>query len=110
MLASCGMLATENGTFSPFRADCVRARALATSGFYLAREYWGRGIATEAGRAFIEFGFTQLHLRRIVAAVKVGNAASVSVLQKLGFVLVQTERGVRSFHHHELPHGSAKRT
>jgi ribosomal-protein-alanine N-acetyltransferase len=26
-------------------------------GFYLARAYWGRGLATEAGRAFVNFGF-----------------------------------------------------
>jgi [ribosomal protein S5]-alanine N-acetyltransferase len=70
--------------------------------FYLAREYWGRGLATEAGRAFIKFGFTQLHLARIVAAVEVDNAASVRVMDKLGFLLVRTERGSRSFHHFEL--------
>src|SRR5262249_41558748 len=70
--------------------------------FYLAREYWGRGLATEAGRAFIRFGFAQLRLRRIVATVQVGNAASCRLMEKLGFALVRTERGVRSFHHFEL--------
>ena len=70
--------------------------------FYLAREYWGRGLATEAGRAFIRLGFAQLRLRRIVATVQVGNAASCRLMEKLGFVLMGTERGVRSFHHFEL--------
>jgi ribosomal-protein-alanine N-acetyltransferase len=28
--------------------------------FYLARAYWGRGLATEAGRAFVNFGFNEL--------------------------------------------------
>lgn len=71
--------------------------------FYLARAYWGRGLATEAGRAFVNFGFDELHLPRIVTAVEVGNDASVRVLDKLGFALVRTEQGeLRSFYHFEL--------
>jgi [ribosomal protein S5]-alanine N-acetyltransferase len=77
----------------------------ATLAFYLSREYWGRGLATEAGRAFIEFGFGQLNLARIVATVEVGNAASLRVLEKLGFVLTGTENGARSFHKFELLNG-----
>ena len=72
-------------------------------GFYLARAYWGRGLATEAGRAFVNFGFNELGLSRIVTAVQVGNHASVRVLEKLGFALVRTEPGeLRSFYHFEL--------
>jgi ribosomal-protein-alanine N-acetyltransferase len=72
-------------------------------GFYLARAYWGKGLATEAGRAFVDFGFNELRLSRIVTAVEIGNDASVRVLEKLGFVLTRTEPGeVRSFHHFEL--------
>jgi ribosomal-protein-alanine N-acetyltransferase len=72
-------------------------------GFYLARPYWGRGLATEAGRAFVNFGFKELNLSRIVTAVQVGNDASVRVLEKLGFSLVSTEEGeFRSFYHFEL--------
>jgi [ribosomal protein S5]-alanine N-acetyltransferase len=70
--------------------------------FYLAREFWGLGLASEAGRAFVDFGFDELKLTRIVAAVEVGNAASVRVLEKLGFVLVRREIGLRSFDHFEL--------
>ena len=70
--------------------------------FYLARQYWGRGLATEAGRAFIGFGFTHLHLTRIVASVDVGNVVSVHIMEKLGFTLIRTEKGVRSLHHFQL--------
>jgi [ribosomal protein S5]-alanine N-acetyltransferase len=69
----------------------------ATLSFYIAREYWGQGLASEAALAFVEFGWKQLHLSRIVATVQVGNAASVRILEKLGFALVATERGQRSF-------------
>lgn len=74
----------------------------ATLAFTLAKPYWGRGLATEAGRAFIDFGFQRLRLKRIVAVAEVGNAASLRVLEKLGFSLVRTEAGPRSFHHFEL--------
>jgi ribosomal-protein-alanine N-acetyltransferase len=70
--------------------------------FYLAREYWGRDLASEAGRAFVDFGFDELRLARIVASVEVGNAASVRVLEKLGFVLAEIEQGARSFYKFEL--------
>jgi ribosomal-protein-alanine N-acetyltransferase len=73
--------------------------------FYLARAYWGRGLATEAGRAFVNFGFKELDLSRIVTVVQVGNDASVRVLEKLGFRLTSTEKGeFRSFYHFELDH------
>lgn len=74
----------------------------ATLAFYLARAFWGRGLASEAGRAFVEYGFSRLHLARIVAAVQVDNAVSVRVMQKLGFSLARTETGARSYHHFEL--------
>ena len=70
--------------------------------FYLARAWWGRGLATKAGNAFVRFGFDQLALSRIVASVQIENQASIRVLERLGFVLRETERGVRSFHHFEL--------
>ncbi len=72
-------------------------------GLYFARAWWGQGLATEAGRAFVDFGFTQLNLSRIVTAIQVGNDASVRVVEKLGFKLVHTETSeARSFHHFEL--------
>src|SRR5712692_4273267 len=67
--------------------------------FYLARPYWGQGLATEAGRAFIEFGFSELGLSRIVAGANVKNLASNRVLQKLGFVWVRSGEGGGSSHH-----------
>jgi len=71
--------------------------------FFIAPGYWGRGLATEAGRAFVRYGFVELQLKRIGATVQVGNAASVRVLEKLGFTLLRTETGEhRSFYHFEL--------
>jgi [ribosomal protein S5]-alanine N-acetyltransferase len=46
---------------------------------------WGRGYATEAGRAMIEYVFARSALDRIHATIHPDNRASVAVVEKLGF-------------------------
>jgi [ribosomal protein S5]-alanine N-acetyltransferase len=70
--------------------------------FYLARPYWGQGFATEAGSAFVRFGFGDLGLQKIVTTVDARNCASLRVLEKLGFSLDRIEPGPRTFHHFVL--------
>lgn len=53
-------------------------------GFRLFRRYWGRGYATEAALACLDYGFRELGLRRIVGRVMKENVASVRVLEKIG--------------------------
>ena len=55
-------------------------------GYWLAVPAWGQGIATEAVRAMVDYGFRELVLARIYAQVIDGNAASLRVLEKLGMV------------------------
>lgn len=78
--------------------------------FYIARQFWGRGLATEAALAFVNFGWEELHLKRIVASVQQGNNASVHILQKLGFELIATEQGTRTFLKFVLCNPSANET
>jgi RimJ/RimL family protein N-acetyltransferase len=54
-------------------------------GYRFFPEYWGKGLATEAGRASIEFARSDLGLKRLVAMVHPDNVASARVLAKLGF-------------------------
>jgi RimJ/RimL family protein N-acetyltransferase len=67
--------------------------------FYLARPFWGQGFATEAGKAFIDFGFQSLGLSRIEAGINANNLASIRVVEKLGFVWVQSGKGGGSLWH-----------
>jgi [ribosomal protein S5]-alanine N-acetyltransferase len=60
-------------------------------GFILAQPYWGRGLASEASRAFISLAFTRLHLPRLLADVEKGNAASEHILQKSGFKFLRQD-------------------
>ena len=90
------------GVYPHFKPDGGVFPGEGTLAFYIAREYWGQGFATEAGRALILFGFDELHLKQMVAAVQVGNDASAHILKKLGFSLASTENGTRSFYHFVL--------
>jgi RimJ/RimL family protein N-acetyltransferase len=53
-------------------------------GWRLAPAWWGRGLATEAARASVDYGFERLGLRSIVSIIDAGNAASLRVAEKLG--------------------------
>ncbi len=80
--------------------------AEAVLSFYIAREHWNQGFASEAAGAFIDFGWNDLRLSRIVATVQEGNSASTHILKKFGFSLTRTDYGVRTFLNFELlnPH------
>lgn len=53
-------------------------------GYVLRRDLWGRGIATEAARALLDFAFDVLGLHRVWATADPENSASIHVLEKLG--------------------------
>ena len=54
-------------------------------GFILAREFWGHGLAQEATRRLLRFGFEDMGLHRVEADVDPENAASLRLLAALGF-------------------------
>jgi ribosomal-protein-alanine N-acetyltransferase len=54
-------------------------------GYAIAADHWDRGFATDACRTMITFGFTELGLHRITAAIGPDNAASIAVVRRLGF-------------------------
>ena len=53
-------------------------------GYWIARDHWGRGYATEAARATVEIGRALGH-PRVLAGHYVDHPASARVLRKLGF-------------------------
>ncbi len=65
-------------------APCVEV------GYRLARPFWGKGYATEAGSALVRFGFENIGLQQIVGIADVRNTASNRVLDKLGLATHKT--------------------
>ncbi len=53
-------------------------------GYTLARAYQGRGIASEAVSCILDYTFMTLDLHRVIAITDCENAASVSLLERLG--------------------------
>jgi ribosomal-protein-alanine N-acetyltransferase len=58
-------------------------------GYDLRRDYWGRGLATEAATAVRDFAFTTLGLDRVVSLIRAGNDRSRRVAEKIGMSLVE---------------------
>jgi ribosomal-protein-alanine N-acetyltransferase len=54
--------------------------------YLLAQDYWNQGLATEAARAAIQYGFDQLKLKRIVAIARPENVGSYRVMEKVGML------------------------
>ncbi|HEX8819065.1 MAG TPA: GNAT family N-acetyltransferase [Archangium sp.] len=50
----------------------------------LYQNFWGRGLATEAARAVLRFGFEEAGLEEILAGADRDNTASVRVMERLG--------------------------
>ena len=48
-------------------------------------EYWGKGIAGEASKLMINYGFTELNLHKIIAGAFTPNKRSLRAAEKLGF-------------------------
>jgi RimJ/RimL family protein N-acetyltransferase len=64
-------------------------------GWRLAGPWRGRGLATEAGAAALEFGFTAGGLERIVSIYEPVNVASGRVMERLGFTHCLSTKGPR---------------
>jgi ribosomal-protein-alanine N-acetyltransferase len=58
----------------------------------MAPAVWGRGLATEAVGAVLEFGFKTCGLERIIGRTDTPNVASVRVMEKAGMKLVGREQ------------------
>jgi RimJ/RimL family protein N-acetyltransferase len=60
-------------------------------GWRLRRDAWGRGYGTEAAVAVLEYGLTTLSLTDIFAHAFADNAASIRIIEKLGFEFVEED-------------------
>jgi len=67
-------------------------RFTAEMGYWLAEPFWNKGVMSEVVSRFTDFAFEKFELNRIFAEPYIGNTASVSVLEKAGFVLEGTLR------------------
>ena len=79
LIGDCGLIRTE-----------IEGGHEVELGWIVRRSHWGRGFATEAGRAWRDYGFSQLLLDRIVSMIVEQNTASRRVAEKLGMSVERT--------------------
>ncbi len=53
-------------------------------GYRYLKQYWGRGIGTEAARVCVDFARDDLKIKKLVALIIAENTASIRVAEKLG--------------------------
>lgn len=72
------------GSIGAFRQSNIHSRT-AELGYYIAEEYWGRGIMTEAVKQLCGYVFSHSDILRIFAEPFAYNIGSCRVLEKAGF-------------------------
>ena len=56
-------------------------------GYAIKKQYWKKGIASEAAKTIINYGFSKMELHTIMANTNPLNIGSKALLIKLGFIL-----------------------
>ena len=83
--ALVGSLGLETDRFRPG----IASKEL---GYWIAEEYWGKGLATEACVAALRYGFEELNLDIVGICTGPHNLRSQRVIEKLGFAYEGTHR------------------
>jgi RimJ/RimL family protein N-acetyltransferase len=61
-------------------------------GWWLARDRWGQGLATEAARSVVAFAFDRLRLARLISIAQPANTGSIAVMRRLGMIFERRAR------------------
>lgn len=67
-------------------------------GYAIAKDFWGKGYATEAAKRVLQYGFEELNLKKIVAVASPENQASQNVMKRIGMEFVK----IGKFYDNEL--------
>jgi len=59
-------------------------------GYRFIEKHWGKGYATESGKAFIDYAFNVMKVEALYAYADAGNENSRKILEKIGMQLVNS--------------------
>ena len=71
-------------------------------GWTISPDHWGKGYATEAARASLDYAFDALAWTRAVHVILTGNEASIAVARKVGSTFIRREKGLPGVTEHEV--------
>ena len=64
-------------------------------GWHFLLEHWGKGFATEAAKAVLQFAFANFHINRIMACPNAENTRSIALCERIGMIKEGCVREVR---------------
>ena len=82
-IGRCGLL--------PWEIDSTLEIEIA---YLIDKSYWGQGLATEAARGILEYGFGKLKFTRLICLIDPDNRASQRVAEKIGMKLERRVDGI----------------
>ena len=71
----------------------INRTRIAELGYSISRSHWGKGFASEATWAVVDWGFRELNLVKVFGVAHIDNIASHRVMEKLGMVREGVLRG-----------------
>jgi RimJ/RimL family protein N-acetyltransferase len=95
VIGRVGFLLWDTSRWAHSLSEELREPMETELGWALAREFWGRGYATEAALAARDWAFEERRLPKLISLIKVGNTRSQRVATKLG---MEVERIVERNH------------
>lgn len=58
-------------------------------GWGLRKDFWGRGLVTEAAKGCLEFAKDKLRLKEVLSFTTTGNTKSIAVMERIGMARVK---------------------
>lgn len=92
VLHAFAVLTRDGGELAAAVSSITRDEGAAEIGYWAAKPHRGRGYVTEAVRAVAHWAFTARGVERLEWRAEVGNAASLAVAEKAGFVIEGIQR------------------
>ncbi|MGV8833206.1 MAG: GNAT family N-acetyltransferase [Devosia sp.] len=89
---------TANGAFMGVVSLKFAADQAPELGYWLGEPYWGKGYAAEAATALLDAARATKKFDRVLARVLAFNTASIRVLEKSGFAVLERTRSVVERH------------
>jgi RimJ/RimL family protein N-acetyltransferase len=89
---SCALVLKETGEFiGASGLQPLEDTGEIEVGYSLIKKYWGQGIGYETARGWLDYGFNQVGLERIVAVAEPENTGSWRIMEKCGMRYEKTE-------------------
>jgi ribosomal-protein-alanine N-acetyltransferase len=82
-IGRCGLLPWE-----------INGRLEVEIAYLLDKSFWGQGLATEAAKGIMKYGFEKLNLSRLICLIDPDNSASQKVAERIGMTLERRVDGI----------------